>query len=269
MDNLEKLNAIIDLLDEEKVTSDDLKEVFDAIVILVEELKFQLENKIEDSKNGVLSNVNDIAYAINEIEIKTRELVNNSDKNSLLQIKELSQRINNEIRRVESNIPELPDTSHLELKMADLENRFLDTKQQNEIEELRNEIELLKTELKDSKVNRGLTIGGNRPLHVFNNGVEVAGAVTELNFVNPTSITTTGKSQRRVNITTGTGSGSGYTKDTPTGDVDSSNTTYTVVAEPAFVVADGITYFDGAGYTYSALSIEMDNPPTQYIRYFY
>lgn len=63
-------------------------------------------------------------------------------------------------------------------------------------------------------------------------------------------------------------SGSGVTIETPTGAVDSSNTTYTVTAEPKWVVADGTTYFDGVGYTYAALSITMTVPPSQYIRAF-
>jgi len=53
----------------------------------------------------------------------------------------------------------------------------------------------------------------------------------------------------------------------PTGLVNSSNTSYTVASEPLYVVADGVTYYDGAGYTYSPLTVTMTNPPTQYIRY--
>lgn len=65
------------------------------------------------------------------------------------------------------------------------------------------------------------------------------------------------------------GGGTGYTKATPTGSVNSSNTVYGVVAVPVYVVADGSTYFDGAGYVYGGGNITMTNPPTQFIRYFY
>lgn len=56
------------------------------------------------------------------------------------------------------------------------------------------------------------------------------------------------------------------TATTPIGTINSVNTSFTVTAEPKWVVSDGITYFDGAGYTYAALSITMDVPPSQYIR---
>lgn len=58
------------------------------------------------------------------------------------------------------------------------------------------------------------------------------------------------------------------TPHTPTGTVDGSNTAFVAATAPSFVVADGGTYFSGAGYTLVGLNITMDNAPTQYIRYF-
>lgn len=63
-----------------------------------------------------------------------------------------------------------------------------------------------------------------------------------------------------------TGAGSGVTVTTPTGTVNGVNAIFTVTAQPKWVVSDGITYFNGAGYTYAALSITLDVPPSQYIR---
>jgi hypothetical protein len=60
--------------------------------------------------------------------------------------------------------------------------------------------------------------------------------------------------------------GSGVTVQTPTGLVDGINLTYGVTAQPKWVVADGTTFYENAGYTYAALTIVMVNPPTQYIR---
>ena len=53
---------------------------------------------------------------------------------------------------------------------------------------------------------------------------------------------------------------------TPTGTVNGSNVTFTVTAEPLWIVADGATYFDGAGYTYAALTVTMDLAPSIFIR---
>lgn len=64
------------------------------------------------------------------------------------------------------------------------------------------------------------------------------------------------------------GSG-GINQETPSGTVDGSNNTFTVSNEPQFVIADGATYFDGAGYSYSGGTITMDSPPFSSIRSIY
>lgn len=63
------------------------------------------------------------------------------------------------------------------------------------------------------------------------------------------------------------GGGGGVTYRTPSGAVDGSNTSFTAVSSPNFVVADGITYFENNGYTLSGLTITMSVAPSQYIRY--
>lgn len=77
------------------------------------------------------------------------------------------------------------------------------------------------------------------------------------------TITTDANGKKVISATSGS-----TTALTPTGAVDASNTTYTVASRPSSVVADGITYFENAGYTYAALQIVMTNAPSQYIRYY-
>lgn len=70
-------------------------------------------------------------------------------------------------------------------------------------------------------------------------------------------------------VVTINGGGGGVNVETPTGTVDGSNADFTVSNEPTWVVSDGVTYFDGAGYSYAAGSLTMDIPPSQYIRSIY
>ena len=86
---------------------------------------------------------------------------------------------------------------------------------------------------------------------------------TEIDF--STNLTATYSGEGKLTVTA-SGGGSGSTVETPTGDVDASNTTFTPTSEPSWVVADGITYFDGAGYSFSGGDIEMDLAPSDYIR---
>lgn len=64
-------------------------------------------------------------------------------------------------------------------------------------------------------------------------------------------------------------SGSGFTKEVPTGTVDGSNATFTVAHTPNYVVSDGVTLFDGAGYTIAGLTLTLTVPPQEYIRSYY
>ena len=111
----------------------------------------------------------------------------------------------------------------------------------------------------------GVSIGGGKNIRFLTSGTEISQHVTEINF--STGITATYANNGRITLTA-SGGGGGATIETPTGSVNASNTSFTVSAEPQYVVSDGITYFDGAGYTYSALTVTMTVPPSQYIRAF-
>ncbi len=52
----------------------------------------------------------------------------------------------------------------------------------------------------------------------------------------------------------------------PSGEIDASRTVFGVTAPPRWVVADGVTYFEGYGYLYSDFAITMDIAPSLYIR---
>ena len=59
------------------------------------------------------------------------------------------------------------------------------------------------------------------------------------------------------------------TVETPTGVVNESNVTFTVTQTPKWIVIDGLTYFDGQGYSIAALTLTVDVPPAGFIRSIY
>lgn len=67
------------------------------------------------------------------------------------------------------------------------------------------------------------------------------------------------------------GSGSTLSSETPTGAVNGSNTVYTVLHDPLFVIIDGMFKIAGQGYSYSSPTITTDaeNPPVFFIQSFY
>lgn len=87
-------------------------------------------------------------------------------------------------------------------------------------------------------------------------------------ITNSATVTVTRNSDGTYSLTSAGGTG-GYTVETPSGLVDSSNTTYTVSATPVYIVSDGGTFFSGKGYSIVGLTITMDTPPSSFIRSFH
>ena len=54
--------------------------------------------------------------------------------------------------------------------------------------------------------------------------------------------------------------GTGIAVETPSGTVDDANVDFTVTNVPKYIVVNGAQYFSGAGYTYLAGTITLDNP---------
>jgi hypothetical protein len=77
------------------------------------------------------------------------------------------------------------------------------------------------------------------------------------------AITTNSQGQRVISVVS-----SAPTPLTPTGAVNGVNASFVVASRPSSVISDGITYFENSGYTYAALTITLDVPPSQYIRYY-
>lgn len=65
-----------------------------------------------------------------------------------------------------------------------------------------------------------------------------------------------------------TGSG-GISVETPSGIIDGVNVTFTVLNIPKWIVIDGVTYFDGQGYSLVGLTMTTDVAPQGFIRSIY
>lgn len=112
---------------------------------------------------------------------------------------------------------------------------------------------------------RGVFIGPSRGVFLYIGGVK-KGLVSNLNIIGSGGVTAAYSKVNGQDTLTLTANGGGLTVETPTGSVNASNTEFTVTAEPQWIVADGTTYYAGAGYTYNALTVTMDVPPSSYIR---
>lgn len=96
-------------------------------------------------------------------------------------------------------------------------------------------------------------------------GARMLSTLFDVSIVSPTDgqvLTYDGTNNRWYNAD---GGGSGVSVETPTGAINGSNTNYTVANPPLFVISDGVTYFEGNGFTYSAGALTMDYAPTGFL----
>lgn len=147
-------------------------------------------------------------------------------------------------------------------------------------EEIRDKLESLEDENRlDASAIKGLDdlvkkhkgevkiIHGPLGMQLYVDGVK-KGWIKTVNFKAGTNIAIAHSKVNGLDTLTFTSSGGAgsVTVETPPEAPNQVTTVFTVTAEPKFVVADGTTYFDGAGYTYAALQVTMSVAPSASIR---
>lgn len=96
---------------------------------------------------------------------------------------------------------------------------------------------------------------GERVTAIFWDGVLISDNPEYINFTGNVEVTDDGMGGVIVDILSGGGSSLAF--ETPVGDIDGVNDTFTVSNVPLYVVLNGQTYFQNDGYTLSGLTITM------------
>jgi opacity protein-like surface antigen len=109
--------------------------------------------------------------------------------------------------------------------------------------------------------------GGTRGFFVYIGGVK-KGIVNSLNFVGGSGVSLSYSKVNGLDTLTINASGAGISVETPPESVDASTTVFTVSAQPQWIVSDGTTIYEGAGYSYSSGSgqVTLDLAPSSFIR---
>lgn len=231
--NLEKLNRILDVIDGDNVSYDELEKIIEILTLAIASLKEELNSKIESQLVANDEELISLSDKIGQLEQSFTSKINELKDNLKSNYKTIKDIVDTTVKDIKDSIPKPVNLALFNDRVASLEKYVLEKKNEKDIEDVKNELDALKKEVKTSA--RGIIIGGSRPIKVLQNGTEVSGSMTELNFVNAT-IDTVGVSRRRVNITT-TG---GLSKLEATGTVDGANTSFTFTSAPSIIVVDGV-----------------------------
>lgn len=234
--------------------------------ISVESLKIDfatLSQQLKDDHSGDLE----------EIKTQARLAVGAAINDTTDRIKKLEARLNafpviNEndlLARLRSEIPALPPEEtpqETRDKLESLqENDRLDVSAIRGLEEWWNT--LFK---KNSKPDNSRHVNApSRGIFTFISGVK-KGLLSNFNFVGGSGIAIAYSLVNGLPTLTFNASGSGISVETPPEAPNGIIDVFSVSAQPQWVVADGTTYYENAGYTYGAHKITMAIPPGSFIR---
>lgn len=126
-------------------------------------------------------------------------------------------------------------------------------------------LEDLEKKLNETPKQGGTFFGPSRGVFLYVDGVK-KGLVSNVNLKPGSGVSISHSKVNGQDTITIDASGAGITVETPTGTVNAVNAIFGVSAEPKYMVADGVQYFAGAGYTYSAPNITFDVPPSAFVR---
>jgi len=266
-------------LDQGVVTPQELIRAVEAMVTLIRRTKEEVEQGIITAHKDSTQRLNTALSQLTATESRLKALIDGVQTDLFTDISEARDRFTREIARVEGLIPSLPDLTYLERMIQEVRTLIptvpapLSSQQVKDmlleeglgIEDIEGLNEALQ-KAKEVEIRPGG--GGGRGFFLYVDGVK-KGILNTINFKSGSNMSISHSKINGLDTLTFTSSGGGggsVTIETPPESVNASRTAFTVTAEPKYMVADGTTYFAGAGYTYGALTVTFDIAPSQYVR---
>lgn len=219
------------------------------------------KNELEKLSTKLEKNLKKVVSDFDKQVVDIREFVSLFEKYDPTELVGIIDMSKEEILKIKEYISTLGETSEsIRNKLETLSgNERLSAKYISGLEEIINDLLSKSTLLNTAKetfVGRG---GGN--VEIFVAGEKV-GSGQGINFVSGATVEHDGN---KANVTI-TGSSAGFTLETPTGTVNSSNTAFVSTTTAKAVIADNMFYVDGFGCTISGTSITMTSAPRFFIR---
>lgn len=259
------------------VTQEEMVDAIKAVVEVVKKAEARISETVAKNKGITDSDTRALQESIRDLEARVARALEDTKAEGGQSLTQAIAELREEMNEVQAQIPELPDYTE---RFAEIEAKIPSLPPEKLGEDYRNALEaLVGDDRLAMEAIRGLIdkleslekrpSGGSvaRGLYFLIDGVK-KGIISNMNFKAGSNMAIAySKTNGQDTITfTSSGGGAGSTVETPPETPNASTTVFTVTAEPKFMVADGVTYFDGAGYTYSALQVTFDVPPSASVR---
>jgi hypothetical protein len=280
---LKKLEELLNLL-ESSLSRKEFEDAFAAVVTYVKKIDSRSQGELESIKKAVDSAISrieklssdNLASLKNEVLLGAEQAINDLNFRHEALIAEAQKKLD------EVKDGDTPDEDEIVEKVLD---RMPEPEEKEDTpESVRDMLETLEGDerlsvtaikgmdeydkkLEDATKNRG--VPGSSGVALTVGGVYI-GEVRDM-IMTGTAVAKSVDEHGRVILTFTGGSGGSTQVETPTGDVDGVNVSYTVANTPLYIIVDGISKFETLHYTLSGLDITIVDgaPPAQYIRSVY
>jgi hypothetical protein len=258
-ERLQKLQTILNQIDE-GISKADFTESFRNVVNQV----LRVEKSLSDKNN---SNIADLKALFSSLKEEVALSTDSKLKSAISQLEEkigkAEKDLENEINFMRDKVRGLKDGKNGENGKDGQPGKKGDKGDSFSQEDLNNLWDAI-NELKKRPISEARMFGGGaKNIAIQGSGVVKSKYARTINFTGATVTESQG-------ITTvAIAPGGGANVEIPTGDVNGTNTTFTVLNTPAFITLDGQTLYENNGYTLAVLTITTDIAPTSIIRSHY
>lgn len=274
---LKRLEALLDTFDAGAVQPDELIKAIDAVMAIIDQNGRTLFDKIIETKEINNKDIERVKFELNQAKQNLESIIEEVKNKNGVTLAEIKRTFVNEIKRVESLIPELPPETDLTEVFNGIESHKEQLEQLSVLivgENIRNSLESLQGDDRlDKSAIRGLDeliddlrkiAKSQQPQAV---GVRLLRYLSDVNIEGITDgqgIAWNSTTQKFEPATLG--GGSGFTELTATGSTNGTNVTFTFTQVPSYIVADGVWYKPTAKngtafWTNVGLTVTMVNPP--------
>lgn len=159
---IERLNTILQLIDDDKAKSDDVVQAIEAVLGIVVQIKTELEQKLAQNKEISESKYKSLLANLNEFNDKFVTLLNKFDIKTSSKIENTREQLLSKVNEVINMIPVVPSFEPLERQIAEVESKIPKMPDIPNIQPLYDEIEKLRNEIEEAKkmANKRPIFGG-------------------------------------------------------------------------------------------------------------
>jgi NADH dehydrogenase/NADH:ubiquinone oxidoreductase subunit G len=154
---LQKLEGILQLLETDRASTDEVVEMFNAVFEIIKQLKDQIDQEMRQNKGEMDDLFAGTIAEINKIEHRLDTFKDRIEQKLAVDNDSIRKQITTEVNRLAELIPTLPDLTYLEKKIEEVKGLIPKIPDELKAEQIRNKLETLKgAERLDASAIKGL-----------------------------------------------------------------------------------------------------------------